>query len=827
MPSKYVIENAAEFTENVTLVTDKVLSSGTSAFSNTEISTEKVKLTNEKVEVWAGDSYIGKTAVVAISSNQIDVGTLSRINVDGLEIGPAGEVTTSIKENSIKFGGATLSAVDTSVDSGNRVAGHASNRHFQIHDGSNPYMVPLLSANKQLPLSVLQGALATGGQLVHRGFINLQWNQTELTWDVSDVATWYANAQATLDPSVTALDALVDNDDGTSGPEGAYPHNYILSGGSYFIVKFQDSSGSAVAPYTIGLNSLFEKLNGKGYLNQNDTGINGSGGFAADTQTVSWWDSKSGTNDLSEAKGWFESFTQGDDYEIHHGDNVLVQRNSHTNWKVDITVMDNTDEFQKRLVSETRVQLPVTHDSPVVDINDQVVTLRGNDFVVTNSASFQITSPDIDIGKDGSKSIVVKATGSGALEAATRSETIIESVNGPVKIQTTAFGGDPADKITVDSGDAMDIKSATNMTMTTTTGDITVESKGTGQTFVKSENDVFVEAKSQAQLYCSGGQSAEAVTVAANSGGVTIYAASGKIIDVGGENGLASVKIQSKASNSGGAIQMVTTNADGPINITSAGTFAVESKSDATVSSFGAVNVTGNGAVSVEAKNAGTLTVKSNSGTAIFESGSSTAILRGPYVELGNANTNTIKVAEESAFTFGSNRYQKMAFKTIATNSLYGLAIEIRVPVTQQACNRLVFLEVNAVGRSQSGVNGQRGFFKGSFALGIDATTADGSTYQYVVSSDTGTYFKSDNLVGYVTKPAGTDGKLWRLALLWNSNIAGVFDPNSSGGGNGSMSVVVSAHTSDADIASGGRLVLAGVDKPNNLPEDGSAVILD
>jgi hypothetical protein len=155
-----------------------------------------------------------------------------------------------------------------------------------------------------------------------------------------------------------------------------------------------------------------------------------------------------------------------------------------------------------------------------------------------------------------------------------------------------------------------------------------------------------------------------------------------------------------------------------------------------------------------------------------------------------------------------------------------------------EACNRTVVVDVNATGRSFMGAAGKRCFFKGSFVVDIDTTSSDGGiTYsQYTVGSEAGNYFKSDNIKGYVTTYGGArtaSDTIWRLALIWDeaavSPVGPVFEAGESGG-DGTMSVLVTTHTTDADSGSGGRLVLSSSDKTSPLgiaptTEPGSAVL--
>jgi hypothetical protein len=227
-----------------------------------------------------------------------------------------------------------------------------------------------------------------------------------------------------------------------------------------------------------------------------------------------------------------------------------------------------------------------------------------------------------------------------------------------------------------------------DMNMTTTEGTITVQSVGSGKQTLLKGPEVFVEAATQAQVMSTAGTADGAVNIYATAGGVMVSAAPGKFIDIGGTNASSNVKIHSAAANTAdGAVKISTSDANGPIKIHSEeASVSVESKTTTNLTSggnFSIANSSGQGGlVSVLADTTATVTGKtgvtvkaSQSGNATLESSNATAIIRGPNVELGGTTTGTVKVVDNSAMTFGSNRYQTRAFHTAdnVTSSNYGI----------------------------------------------------------------------------------------------------------------------------------------------------------
>lgn len=201
--------------------------------------------------------------------------------------------------------------------------------------------------------------------------------------------------------------------------------------------------------------------------------------------------------------------------------------------------------------------------------------------------------------------------------------------------------------------------------------------------------------------------------------------------------------------------------------------------------------------------------------------GSSKSVIKGPLIELGDSHTSTVKVAPTSALTLGSDRYQTQALSTAASANLYGFGVQIYSPLTISTCNRLVVLDVNAVGRSMASSEGENGFFKGTFVVSINVTQTD-NAFTHTVSSEVGHYFKSNNIVGYVDTFSGTDistnNPIWKLTLVWDASVLSEFSANN----NGNISAVVTAHTTDALSVNGGRLVIGSVDKLDSEPENGT-----
>lgn len=556
MPSKFVVENTSEFRENVTVDSSKLVKIGSDPsgidvikmMANDQDQYIQVGTTSDfKVDqhkLYLGEaktgSYCELTKSKLVVGQDASANALTTLTNSSLTINDLGSSGMKLDDSKLRIGtdssgvilqnsklqlhaGAFLERdgqgdLKLQVSTGNflqikhcgqtQVGGHKEAHHpyFESKDASGNQKLkgylPVLDVNHQIPLSYLQSSFSFDGRLKFRHFVCMIWDtrtnewvldvgSSEITRPMASLDNWYSGTQSELDPAY----------DGSGDPASGMYHNFAFATGSFFLVTYSkdkyidgegeytdgDSVHPAPAPFHTSISHILSELGDKGYLKT--------------------YQDASGSNWYSD--GMFAPIAQTDDYETSHSDMIVIRNNKGTLASVEVTVIDNTDEFQMRLINENEVHFPVAggvQSPPTMKVTDQILHVK--------AASADAKAIHLDSSLGG---VTVDASGSIALKSS--------NDNTPSSVSITALLGG----IDVDSNLKIDMDAKGAIELTSSSSD----------------------ASGAIRLTSSGSTDAAAVIVSAEQGGIDVNAK--KTIDMDAEG---AIELTSSSADASGAIRL-------------------------------------------------------------------------------------------------------------------------------------------------------------------------------------------------------------------------------------------------------------------------------
>lgn len=736
--STFVVENTALFTENVFLSHNKNLAVGGA-----------VTVTGP-AEFNSGVNVAGS---VTVNSN----GENEKFTVDGpSELKGNTTITgTATASSTLVLGGGTnltLSAVDTSGT--NKIGSHASTRHLKLTDSSNEtWTIPLLTGGNQIDTSQIQGALALNGNLQFRGFISLIYSTDHNKWVLDTggnpnlFANWYTGADA-LDPNSAGY--VVGSE------ESSVAKNYFLTAGSYYLVRFA-ATESAVQPYSVTLSELIGLLSDGNFLNQS---------------------SSSGPNWY--ASNHFNSFAQTGEYEVHTSDQILIERSAQTDYKVTVTVVDNSDSFQKRLISDTKVVLPMPTTKETLIIDGSSVSFDGGVAIdstgvdekftvsgpteITGSVSLISNAGDEKFDVSGPTNITGSTTVTGNVYISSIGLGDSFTVNGPTYIQggTTVYGG----AVLIEAKGNAGYKGSDTVTLQSTAGSVNVESSV--DTSISAGANATLEATTSCTVQSTNGDT----TVASLNSGLILGSGTTSTLTAGGD-----ATISSSSD--------IALNANEP------------SKKIVLSASSGSVNIASD-----------TSTYTSNN--IHFASDSENAVVR---------------FSKSTAVALGGSRHVHRAYDSSVAYNGDGNGYGIRLDLVRATAgndvshDHITVMDVVVIGQNAAGVGSKiKSFFKGTFIIDHSCSSVIDGVGTYALSTEVGNYYKNQYTKVYFVNNANANAQnpLWRLCVHWDPP-----DNNwTNFSGDSKFSAYVTTHTSDDHHHSYFKLVARG--KSSSATEDGT-----
>lgn len=497
--------------------------------------------------------------------------------------------------------------------------------HFTGGDSGHSGYIPILDGNHMIPTEYLSNAFAFDGKLIFRHHIYLEYDSNasgDPYWKLTDAMTstagktsWYGNAKADLDPTANA--------DGSTTPDTDKYWNYAFATGSYFLVNF-DTSGLGVAqeasllPAHVTLGQLLTLLANAGLLDQ----YNGSG--------TSWYN---GTTSDS-----FVVPSQGTNYKVSQSDMIVIRNKTYAaalptanDWvdKIEVTVIDNSDEFQKRLVNANELKFP---------------TITANTLHITSTEMKGSTSgvTSFSSSSEADAAIVLNASAGGIDVDAIKSINLTsdEAQADAIRLEASnAAGG-----VDIDAGTAgvdVDAKEGAIALDVTNSSDASV-----GHVGITSTGQLDLDSSSIVDIVSSG----PAAATHATSAGTFDVTPAVHVSSTGGV-GVKATKdfvVISESANAK-AFDFYATNASGGVNFKTGGSakFRVDAGSDGVdVDTTGAFAVDAEGAAHVissastaKVQGATTATLQAGSGDAEVKSTSA-----GVLLQSGQAAVDAIKL---------------------------------------------------------------------------------------------------------------------------------------------------------------------------------------
>lgn len=435
----------------------KIVQQTTASAASIEVGnaeSKQSKLTTAEVQIQDG------TNVTKLVPNKVQAGTeftyLSGTVTDGLQIanGVTLNMTSATDGDCVLTSNGSKLTVVRSFSHSHTVGGKEGRAELKFVGGDtngHSGYIPILDSNHMIPTEYLSNALAFDGKLKFRRFIYLKYDNTEVDGETpnkwildtssmvaatDDTGAWYDGAKAELDTGATG-----------SSPATDKYWNYLFATGSYFVVIFSSTATSSTdpippKPFNIRLDDLFTLLSDGGYTSQ-------------------YYD------DQGDADNWystnFSTFSQGEAYKVSHSD-MLVVRNagynssSQTPWAsaIEITVVDNSDEFQARLASETQVHFPKltnasspTTDTLIVKQNEVLVNANTGDGKIRlssagsgdNAILLETTGGSSQLDIESANQINLTSTGNTAVTAANFEVSASGTTNKAVDISTSSSSG--------------------------------------------------------------------------------------------------------------------------------------------------------------------------------------------------------------------------------------------------------------------------------------------------------------------------------------------------------------------------------------------------
>lgn len=627
--SKYVVEQKAHFSEAVDVEDDKKVTIGSdNAFKIVQVSSDSSS------SITIGDSETADAKHVVIDRSFLRVEAASGVNelkdqnliLEGsrtkLSSVPATGLvlqdsthdsvseTTAIRlggtdEKDMLFahGNSTLSIVhkdNNSAAVGDKTS--AAELRFDSGDSGHSGFIPILNSNHQIPVEYLSSTFSFDGKLKFRNFIALKWQEEDVgaslpaewildTSVMPSAENWYTGAKDALEPGTS---------DASPGDDKYW--NFAFATGSYFLVVFDGTlAPDSEKPYHVGLETLFSMLASGGYLDDK---------FGGDT----WYTPNTALTHE------FAAFSQGN-YEVSNSDMIVIRNaqpsyGTATDTPVEVTVIDNSDEFQKRLVEETHVQFPIAGATPTMDIDSTSVTLR--------------TSGNVDMKSSAGQTLVESEH---KLAAAV---SVIASGADPATTLFLESKGTGASAVDIDSSGGVDVDAA---------GQISLESASAAV------ESVLLKASSAdgSVKIASDGTAEQAIDMYSSSGGINAYA-NNKIL-----------LTSNNATGVGSAVELRAANGEVLINATSSanadaikldasyagGINAVAKKSivlNSTSTASDAINIDSSGGVDVDAAKMINLTSTSADASSLYLLASDTGASSGIQLEAKGSSSSAINI---------------------------------------------------------------------------------------------------------------------------------------------------------------------------------------
>jgi len=524
---KWVLNQNASFQEEISVAdTKKVTHGGDNA---TYKIVQTVNASDEKAHVVIGNDNTGSEDYVKLDKDTVMIKQFTdETKLVSKELQLKANNSLSVQTVNghdnvvLNAGDASLSIINASNNS-STVGPHQGKAELKFTSGNSGHdgYIPILDSNHMIPTEYLSNALAFDGKLKYRNTIFLQWNGSAWALDTSSmdsIADWYSGAREELEPGKASTDT----------PDKYW--NYAFATGTFYLVKFDSSTNSPTLPANTTLSNLFTLLANGGYLRTH-----------ADASDK-WYNPDNTANDN------FADFSQGNNYEVSNSDMIVIRNSAASGAtdftsKVHVTVVDNSDEFQTRLISATEVKFPDPFNSKTtLTITDTNITGSTSDsisFTAEKEAVDGISLTAKHSTKDTGGITVVAGTHGVDLDSMGKLSLVSSQVQ-PSAVEVKATGGTTATLEITSNGDgasAIDINSSGGVDVdaegvvdivTTSTTDATFDGNtlstgAPGAFHVQSAGGIGLDAASRVSILASAnGGNAIKLVAAGTAGGVVV-----------------------------------------------------------------------------------------------------------------------------------------------------------------------------------------------------------------------------------------------------------------------------------------------------------------